>query len=186
MRIERRWDGSLGVMQTLPRTAIIATSPDPASRSRVLAGVAADKLAQRSHPADLLDLRDHPLPAYAPGILQDSRIQNARDMLHGATSVLFALPIYNWDVNAAAKNLIEWVGEELTGKTVGFLCAAGGHHSYMSVLPFANSLMLDFRCWIVPRFVYAVGEDFSGGRLVSESVDQRIAELVETVLNGRG
>jgi NAD(P)H-dependent FMN reductase len=183
--IERRTDGSLRSMQPIPRVAVIATSPDPASRSRILAGVAADKLARRSCPADLLDLHDHPLPAYAPSAPQDATVERARTILRAATSVLFAVPIYNWDVNAAAKNLIEWVGGELTGKTVGFLCAAGGHHSYMSVLPFANSLMLDYRCWIVPRFVYAVGQDFSDGGLVSEAIDHRVGELVDTVLTGR-
>ncbi len=29
----------------------------------------------------------------------------------------------------------------------------------MSVMSFVNSLMLDFRCWIIPHFVYAVRED---------------------------
>jgi FMN reductase len=37
-------------------------------------------------------------------------------------------------------------------KVVGFLCAAGGKSSYMSVMRLANSLMLDFRCLIIPHF----------------------------------
>ena len=47
-------------------------------------------------------------------------------------------------------------GRAFTGKPVGFVCAAGGRSSYMAVLGLANSLMLDFRCLIVPRFVASV------------------------------
>jgi FMN reductase len=73
------------------------------------------------------------------------------------------------------------MGEDaLGGKTVGFLISAGGHGSYMSVMPFANSLMLDFRCWIVPRFVY-VPQDFAGETLPPE-IDTRLDELLHDLL----
>ena len=41
----------------------------------------------------------------------------------------------------------------------------------------ANSLMFDFRCLIVPRFVYAVGEDFREADKLSEEIDARIEQL---------
>ena len=54
--------------------------------------------------------------------------------------------------------------------------------SYMSVMAYANSLMLDFRCVIIPRFVYATGEDFhddgvAAGKIVKR-IEQVAAELV--------
>jgi FMN reductase len=49
--------------------------------------------------------------------------------------------------------------------------------SFMSVMSLANSLMLDFRSVIVPRFVYATGEAFAGGRIASREVADRVAEL---------
>ncbi|MDP6500219.1 MAG: hypothetical protein QF847_03295 [Candidatus Marinimicrobia bacterium] len=61
--------------------------------------------------------------------------------------------MYNYDVNAAAKNLLELTGSGWNEKTVGFICNAGGDKSYMSVMSFANSLMLDHRCKIIPCFV---------------------------------
>lgn len=44
--------------------------------------------------------------------------------------------------------------------------------------------MLDFRCLIIPRFVYAVGGDFGNDRQASmhisaEIVQQRIAQLAQ-------
>jgi FMN reductase len=99
--------------------------------------------------------------------------------MQDATHVLFAVPVYNFSPSAVAKNVIELMGEkELAGKTVGFLCAAGGARGYMSILPLANALMLDFRCWIVPRFVYATGGDIKEGEIVSEDVRHRIRQLL--------
>jgi FMN reductase len=37
--------------------------------------------------------------------------------------------------------------------------------------------MLDFRCVVVPRFVYATGEAFADGKLADEAVQLRLAEL---------
>ena len=70
---------------------------------------------------------------------------------------------------------------------VGFLCSAGGRASYMSVMAMANSLMLDFRCVIVPRFVYATGDDFSADRteamaISSDEVTERLDELAAEVV----
>jgi FMN reductase len=91
--------------------------------------------------------------------------------------VIIATPIYNFDASAALKNLIELTGDSWENKVVGFLCAAGGSASYMSIMSFANSLMLDFRCLIIPRIVYATSQDFTDGRFSSEVVRERIREL---------
>jgi FMN reductase len=152
----------------MSHVTIVATSLDTRSKSQLLARYAASLLAERGVSYTLLDLRDTPELA-AP--------------LAEATHVVFAVPIYNYEVNAAAKQVIEDHGDALEGKTVGFLCQAGGQRSYMSVLSFANALMLDFRCWIVPRFVYATGNDFDGDQ-PGEPIRHRVAELVESLLKG--
>ena len=65
--------------------------------------------------------------------------------------------------------MIELTGSAWEDKIVGFLCAAGGMGSYMSVMAYANSLMLDFRCVIIPRFVFATGEGFDGDNIIDQS-----------------
>jgi hypothetical protein len=62
-------------------------------------------------------------------------------------------------------------------ETVGIACATGSMVSYMSHMGLAASLMLDFRCVIVPRFVYATGDAFKDGKLADEAVQTRMAEL---------
>ena len=52
----------------------------------------------------------------------------------------------------------------------------------MSVMSLANSLMLDFRCLIVPRFVYATGDDFSGASISNPKITARLTQLLaETI-----
>ena len=161
---------------------IISCSLNPDSRSRVLANAAAEILRKHEATVQLLDLREHPL-AMCDGESCDAlAVAPLREAIQSADAILLAVPIYNYDVNAAAKNLVEQTGSAWEGKLVGFLCAAGGHGSYMSVMSFANSLMLDFRCLIVPRFVYAVGKDFTGDEISSPKIRERVEQLcAETV-----
>ena len=100
-------------------------------------------------------------------------------LIKAARVIIVATPIYNYDANAAAKNLIELTGSAWEDKTVGFLCAAGGGSSYMSITGLANSLMLDFRCLIIPRFVYAKGEDFTPAKKPTAALAERIKGLAE-------
>jgi NAD(P)H-dependent FMN reductase len=162
---------------------IVSSSLRPDSNSRVLAAEAQRVLEQDGHAVTLLDLRDHPLPLCDAGpSYGHPSVARIEGLLEEASAVLIATPIYNYDANAAVKNLIELTGNAWTDKAVGFLCAAGGMSSYMSIMPLANSLMLDFRCVIVPRFVYATAEAFDGGRIASADVAARVAELARAAV----
>src|SRR4029077_482395 len=108
--------------------------------------------------------------------------QQVSKALKAADGILLATPVYNYDVSAAAKNLVELTGSAWEEKIVGFLCAAGGMNSYMSVMAFANSLMLDFRSTIIPRFVYATGDSFEGDELKDKKVVKRIEELATELI----
>lgn len=158
---------------------ILSSSLNTESNSRILARTAHHLLLEAGVEAELVDLREHPLPlcdgnaAYAnPAVVQIT----AR--LRSAEALLIATPIYNYDATAALKNLIELSGGAWENKVVGFLCAAGGMSSYMSIMALANSLMLDFRSVIVPRFVYATGDAFANGAIADPDVTRRVEELV--------
>jgi FMN reductase len=58
--------------------------------------------------------------------------------------------------------------------------------SYMSVMAYANSLMLDFRCVIIPRFVYATGQAFKDGELIDTKVAQRIEQVAAELVRFTG
>ena len=129
-------------------------------------------------------MRESPLPMCDGGpAYQHENVAPLAAAISQADPILLAVPVYNYDANAAAKNLIELTGRAWTGKVVGFLCAAGGQGSYMSVMSLANSLMLDFRCLIVPRFVYATGDHFNEDGSLNESIVRRTDELCDTALS---
>ena len=174
------------------RILVISGSLDPESRSYVLARRALQTLQGRGIEAEWIDLREMDVPM-CDGT-QESKggdVPRLKEAIQTAAGVLVAAPIYNFDLNAALKNLVEQTGRAWIDKTVGFLCAAGGRASYMSVMAMANSLMLDFRCVIVPRFVHATYDDFSdegNGTLVisTDNVAERVDELVGEVVRLAG
>jgi FMN reductase len=102
--------------------------------------------------------------------------------IEAADGILVAAPVYNYDVAAAAKNMIELTGSAWENKIVGFLCAAGGAASYMSVMAYANSLMLDFRSVIIPRFAFATREAFDGGNITDKEITERIKTVADELV----
>jgi FMN reductase len=159
---------------------VISTSLNPESNSRIMAKSVFDELAKIDK-VKFIDLKDYPLPICdGDSCYADKNVQELGAMIGSARCVLLAAPVYNYYLSAAAKNLIELTGRAWTDKLVGFLCAAGGKSSYMSVMNVANSLMLDFRCLIIPRFVYAEGSSFQADQITDRDLQKRIVELADT------
>lgn len=157
---------------------VFSCSLNPGSRSHGLAERAVTRLQARDVAAELIDLRQEPLPLCdGNAAFSDVAVQQLGQRIANARGVLIASPVYNFDVSAATKNLVELTGKAWTGKVVGMLLAAGGAASYMSALGLANSLMLDFRCLILPRFVYAAAPQFEGADLADPDAIARIDEL---------
>ena len=164
----------------MPRHLVISTSGNPDSNSRRMGRIALAHLQERKTDCDWIDIREMSLPLcdadQCYGMAGSKKLHAAVETADG---ILIAAPVYNYDVAAATKNMIELTGSAWQDKIVGFLCAAGGMGSYMSVMAYANSLMLDFRCVIIPRFVFATGESFDGDNVI----DQKIARRIETVVD---
>lgn len=155
---------------------ILSCSLHPTSRSRIMARRLEECLGEEE--VTVVDLAETPLPL-CDGMTtySDPGVQKLVVQLTEADAIVVASPIYNYDLSAAAKNVVELTGRAWTGKVVGLMCAAGGKASYMAGMPFLNSLMLDYRSMVLPRFVYASGVSFGDGVLVDEEIDRRIQEL---------
>jgi len=165
---------------------VISTSLRNGSLSRAMADQLVVEFAALGTKAEEIDLRQWPLPlcdgdaAYA-----DPNVEKLADRIKAARLIILAAPVYYYHVNAATKNLIELTGSAWEDKLVGFLCAAGGASSYMSVMNVANSLMLDFRCLILPRFVYGVSSDFVSTTQPGPELARRLRQLAEDSLKIR-
>ncbi|HEY1582623.1 MAG TPA: NAD(P)H-dependent oxidoreductase, partial [Chthoniobacterales bacterium] len=159
------------------------TSGNPSSNSRKMGRVAFSFLERAKVDCQWIDLAELDLPlcdddaCYAHPA---ARKLNAA--VEEADGVIVAAPVYNYDVSASAKNMIELTGSSWEDKIVGFLCAAGGMSSYMSVMAYANSLMLDFRCVIIPRFAYATGDIFDRDELTDKKLIGRVEQVAEELV----
>jgi FMN reductase len=163
------------------KTLILGCSLNPKSKSQLLAQRLNTTLEARGADNTFFDLRDIDLPL-CDGANQGAVPPELDAAIREADAICFAVPVYNFDVNAATKTLIELTGKAWTDKLVAFACAAGGQGSYMSVMPLANSLMLDFRCMVLPRFVYAIYSDFADGQIANDDVNQRLDDLADDML----
>ena len=162
---------------------VISTSANPDSNSRKMGQLAYDCLKKAGADCQWLDTRQLNLPMCdADTCYADPAVKEIAGAIEAADGILIAAPVYNYDVSASAKNMMELTGEAWNDKIVGFLCAAGGQSSYMSVMAYANSLMLDFRCTILPRFVYATSEAFDANGVTDRKIAKRIQELANEIM----
>ena len=114
---------------------IVSASLSTDSNSRLLAQETARVLAAEGAPHTFIDLREYLLPLCDGGAAYGHpNVTRVRDLIAHATAVIVATPIYNYDGNAAFKNLIELTGRAWENKVVGFLCAAGGKSSSIATI----------------------------------------------------
>ena len=135
-------------------------------------------LANYLDDTEFFDLQDNPLPMCDGDECYDlPEVLAFREKVKNADGIIMAIPVYNFNVSSGAKNIVELGGRMLYDKTFGFICAAGAKSSYMSVMSLANSLMIDFRCYIIPKFVYATKHDFENEKITNKDIEERIKEL---------
>lgn len=144
------------------KVLIVSTALRPGSKTSLLARTLADDFRAISAEADLLDLAETPLPQCdGASCYADPAVKAATDRVHAAQAVVLCSPVYNYQLNSAAKNFVELTNEGWENHVVGCVVNAGGERSYLAPLPLLNSLMVDHRCLIVPRFVYVTSADFT-------------------------
>ncbi|MEP6937605.1 MAG: NAD(P)H-dependent oxidoreductase [Chthoniobacterales bacterium] len=167
----------------MPQYLVVSTSGNPDSNSRRMGRAAFAYLQKTNVACEWIDLSEIELPLCdADACYTQPGSRKLSAAIKAADGILVAAPVYNYDVSASAKNMIELTGSAWEDKVVGFLCAAGGMSSYMSVMAYANSLMLDFRCVIIPRFVYATGDAFDGDKIEDAKIIKRVDEVAAELI----
>src|SRR5436189_5327376 len=119
----------------MPKHLVISTSGNPDSNSRRMGRVALAHLQKKKIDCDWIDIREMDLPLCDAdkcyGMPGSKKLSAA---IHHADGILIAAPVYNYDVAAATKNMIELTGSAWENKIVGFVCAAGRLATSISVL----------------------------------------------------
>ncbi|MBA2433545.1 MAG: NAD(P)H-dependent oxidoreductase [Chthoniobacterales bacterium] len=167
----------------MPKYLVVSSSGNPASRSRKMGRIAFRHLQERKVDCSWLDLAELDLPLCdADACYMHPAAKKLSTAIAAADGIIVSAPVYNYDVSASAKNMIELTGSVWQDKIVGFLCAAGGMSSYMSVMAYANSLMLDFRCVVIPRFVFATAEAFDDETVTDAKIAKRIEQVAAELI----
>jgi NAD(P)H-dependent FMN reductase len=164
-------------------TLIISSSLRKGSRGKKLAEAMALCLQDKNSSFELLDLAEYDLPLCdGEKCYENPLVKVVTEKISRAQSLVFAFPVYNYAASAATKNLIELANDALYNKVVGFLVAAGGARSYMASLSLATSLMTEFRCLIVPKFVYVDQSEYHDIHSeIPKQLKERIQELASTI-----
>lgn len=172
------------------KITILSCSLDPQSRSRDLGREAERFLQTQECIPQFIDLRDFRLPDFDNSACYlDPVYIPLHEAVRDADGIVLAVPIYNWSIGSAAKNLIELTGATGAGsrksawfdQIVTFFCAGGLPHSYMAYGATAMSLMLDFKCIINPYAVYATERDWGNG-IMSDVLSARFRKALEVKL----
>lgn len=159
---------------------IVSCSLNPNSKSAILAQALANVYSSRDQPHQLIDLRQFELPfCDGASCYNDPNVVKITDQIRLASSIAIATPIYNFHAGASTRNLLAVTGHAFDEKVVGILCASGGPRSYMASMGLANSLMLDFRVIVIPRFVFASADSFDNNAIADEQITGRITELAD-------
>ncbi len=163
--------------QQAPRIVVLNAGLSPTGLTQILTQEALDRIGHHGGAGEHLDVQiDRVLPYGEPGSDGAERI---RDGLNRAEGIIICFPVYNFNMNATLKSVLEHCGPAMTGKVVGIMATAGGRFGYMSVLSLVQSLMFDLRAWVVPRQVYAVSEDFADNQILSEDIRHRVDQLAQ-------
>ena len=169
------------------KIAIISSSLNDKSQSLILSSYAQDYLSNSQNVnAELINMQNYPLPLCCPDdVYIDKNVVKIESLIASADSIIFSTPIYNYEVNSVLKNLLDLTGKAWNEKIIGMMCTAGGYNSYMAVMSFANSLMLNFRCIIVPRFVYATNKAFDteNEKITDLKIVKRVEELSDKIVS---
>src|SRR4030095_3390992 len=111
----------------MPKYLVVSSSGNPSSNSRKMGRIAFLYLQKARADCSWLDLAEMDLPLCdADACYAHPSAKKLSTAVDAADGVIVAAPVYNYDVSASAKNMIELTGSAWEDKIVGFLCAAGG------------------------------------------------------------
>lgn len=160
---------------------IINTTLNAHSKSNCLAQTLHTMIQDEGYRSEYIVLANHPIPVCDGGpSFSDANVTLLKEKIERANGIILASQIYNYDFTSEAKSLIEHTGSAWKDKPVGFVCSAGGLRSYMAPMGFANHLMLDFRCLINPRYVYATTEDYDERGVTNPEIQTRLQDLAKS------
>lgn len=159
----------------------ISTSTNAQSRSARLAKAANHQLSALTANCRLIDLADFDLPLDNGSSCGRKDVREVSRRIGEAQGIVLIVPIYHGDVSVSTRNLVQLCGTSWHRKVIGLVSVAGEAVSHSAVVDFASLLMLEYRSFIVPDFVFVDSKTLLGGSLddkTSQKIDKMVGYLV--------
>ena len=154
------------------------------SRARELASAAGKEMDALGVSHELADFSKEGVPAMDGIEFQQSefvrRLQRSAEV---STHLLWVVPVWKHQVAVSARAALPlFQSESLKGKISAFIFVLRGAADSGYGRSLMQDVMLQSRCWLLPRIVEAVHSDFEFERLRSESIASGISTLVRELV----
>jgi len=130
---------------------------------------------------DVLDLLGEPLPLFNPDSAHEAEGFSAlKSRVERAAVYILGTPDYHGSISSALKNFLDHFWEEFAGKLFATIVAS--HEKGLTVTDQLRTVARQCYAWSLPYGVaFADQIDVQEGRVVSDSLDERLKMLVHDV-----
>jgi NAD(P)H-dependent FMN reductase len=154
------------------------------SRTRGLASIAGKEMDALGASHELVDFCAGGVPAMDRVEFQQSDfVQHLQRSTEAATHLLWVVPVWKHQVAVSARATLPlWGAESLSGKVSAFIFVLRGSAQSGHGRSLMQDVMLQSRCWLLPRIIEAVHSDFKVEKLRSESIANGISTIVRELV----
>lgn len=149
-------------------------------RAKGLALLAGKEMDALGMPYEWVDFVDAGVQTMDQSAFQQSDfLRNLQSLAESSTHVLWVVPMWKHQVAVSARATLRLPSSgSLNNKVSGFIFVLRGsaHSGYGR--PLMQDVMLQARCWILPRIVEAVHSDFEAENLRSDAIASGISTMV--------
>lgn len=148
------------------------------SITRVVIHHVAEQMQSSGCAVDVLDFLKEPLALYNPDTAHDlPGYRELQDRVDRADVIVLGTPDYHGSLSGAMKNFLDHFWHEFAGKL--FATVVASHEKGLTVTDQLRTVARQCYAWTLPYGVAFVEEaDVKEGRIVSESLQKRLAMLV--------
>src|SRR3989454_10543492 len=151
------------------------------SVTRAVIAHVAERLRAEGCAVDVLDFEKEPLALYNPDTAHElPGYSELHARVERADVVVLGTPDYHGSVSGAMKNFLDHFWHEFAGKL--FATVVASHEKGLTVTDQLRTVARQCYAWTLPYGVaFAEKSDVSDGRIVSETLQKRVAMLVHDV-----
>ena len=151
------------------------------SVTRAVIAHVAERLRAQDCRVDVLDFEKEPLALYNPDVAHDlPGYAELQSRVERADVIVLGTPDYHGSISGAMKNFLDHFWLEFAGKLFATIVAS--HEKGLTVTDQLRTVARQCYAWTLPYGVAFTEEtDVNAGRIVSETLEQRLEMLVRDV-----